>query len=141
MERFNLQSFTEVLMGSLQRIWKRTDRYEITALQLALLLIVQREMMVVKWVLCKVGLGLYSASIKKAEKEIKEMAKKVNDLWEYDEKEHVRRGIDCKHSYEEHSGNETFEDVVVYKEPSMYDNLLMALGSSSKSMAYVYQRR
>ncbi|XXG53209.1 hypothetical protein AAC387_Pa03g1344 [Persea americana] len=121
MERFNLQSFTEVLMGSLQRIWKRTDRYEITALQL--------------------GLGLYSASIKKAEKEIKEMAKKVNDLWEYDEKEHVRRGIDCKHSYEEHSGNETFEDVVVYKEPSMYDNLLMALGSSSKSMAYVYQRR
>ncbi|KAJ8617593.1 hypothetical protein MRB53_013779 [Persea americana] len=26
MERFNLQSFMEVLMGSLQRIWKRTDR-------------------------------------------------------------------------------------------------------------------
>ena len=46
-----------------------------------------------------------------------------------------------EHSYEEHSGNETFEDVVVYKEPSTYDNLLMALGSSSKSMPDVYQRR
>ncbi|XXG62468.1 hypothetical protein AAC387_Pa05g0820 [Persea americana] len=46
-----------------------------------------------------------------------------------------------EHSYEEHSGNETFEDVVVYKEPSTYDNLLMTLGSSSKSMADVHQRR
>ncbi|KAJ8649266.1 hypothetical protein MRB53_002289 [Persea americana] len=46
-----------------------------------------------------------------------------------------------EHSYVEHSGNETFEDVVVYKEPSTYDNLLMALGSSSKSIADVYQRR
>ncbi|KAJ8634711.1 hypothetical protein MRB53_008978 [Persea americana] len=63
------------------------------------------------------------------------------DIREYDEKEHARRGIDRKHSYEEHSGNETFEDVVVYKEPSTYDNLLMALGSSSKFMVDVYQRR
>ncbi|RWR84239.1 U3 small nucleolar RNA-associated protein 25 [Cinnamomum micranthum f. kanehirae] len=46
-----------------------------------------------------------------------------------------------EHSYEEHSGSETSEDVVVYKEPSTYDNLLMALGSSSKSMANVYKRR
>ncbi|XXG88266.1 hypothetical protein AAC387_Pa12g0498 [Persea americana] len=46
-----------------------------------------------------------------------------------------------EHSYEEHSSSKTFEDVVVYKEPSTYDNLLMALGSSSKSMADVYQRR
>lgn len=45
------------------------------------------------------------------------------------------------HSSEEHSGSETSEDVVVYKEPSTYDNLLVALGSSSKSMADVYKRR
>ncbi|KAJ8635422.1 hypothetical protein MRB53_009689 [Persea americana] len=51
------------------------------------------------------------------------------------------KALILEHSYEEHSGNETFEDVVVYKEPSTYDNLLMALGSSSKSMADVYQRR
>lgn len=45
------------------------------------------------------------------------------------------------HSSEEHSGSDTSEDVVVYKEPSTYDNLLVALGSSSKSMADVYKRR
>ncbi|KAJ8615226.1 hypothetical protein MRB53_034598 [Persea americana] len=39
------------------------------------------------------------------------------------------------------NSRETFEDVVVYKATSTYDNLLMALGPSSKSMADVYQRR
>ena len=33
------------------------------------------------------------------------------------------------------------EEVVVYKEPSMYDNLLKTLGSGSESLANVYKRR
>lgn len=33
------------------------------------------------------------------------------------------------------------EEVAVYKEPSMYDNLLKTLGSASESTADAYKRR
>ncbi|KAM7477704.1 hypothetical protein LguiA_025917 [Lonicera macranthoides] len=46
---------------------------------------------------------------------------------------------------EEHSDiaseGEAEEEIVVYKEPSMYDNLLKTLGSGSESLANVYKRR
>lgn len=37
--------------------------------------------------------------------------------------------------------NGVSEDEMVYKEPSMYDKLLMTLGSSSKSVAAAYKQR
>ncbi|XP_019054025.1 PREDICTED: U3 small nucleolar RNA-associated protein 25 isoform X2 [Nelumbo nucifera] len=44
-------------------------------------------------------------------------------------------------SSEDHWKSTTSESVLVYKEPSVYDNLLMTLGSGSESLANVYKRR
>ncbi|PRQ37230.1 putative digestive organ expansion factor, predicted [Rosa chinensis] len=42
---------------------------------------------------------------------------------------------------EEESNGVASEEEIVYKEPSMYDKLLMALGSSSKAVAAAYKQR
>lgn len=47
-------------------------------------------------------------------------------------------------SSEEHAdiaSEEEEEEVAVYKEPSMYDNLLKTLGSASETIADAYKRR
>lgn len=51
---------------------------------------------------------------------------------------------DSGNSSEEHSdiaSEDEQEEVAVYKEPSMYDNLLKTLGSASESIADAYKRR
>ncbi|KAL6013283.1 hypothetical protein ACLOJK_003775 [Asimina triloba] len=48
---------------------------------------------------------------------------------------------DAGHSSEDLSGSVTSEEGMISKEPSMYDGLLMALQSGSKSFAELYKRR
>ncbi|PWA70846.1 nucleolar protein [Artemisia annua] len=70
----------------------------------------------------------------------------VQDSIEKEKMEGVKfGGTSSEEHSEEHldlaSEDEQEEEVAVYKEPSMYDNLLKTLGSASESIADAYKRR
>ncbi|KAM7477702.1 hypothetical protein LguiA_025915 [Lonicera macranthoides] len=53
----------------------------------------------------------------------------------------LKRGNDLTEEHSDIVSEGEAEEIVVHKEPSMYDNLLKTLGSGSEFLASVYKRR